>query len=175
MKKSSKRFSRHGLTSAIEFSRSFSSEAETVAFAERLAPACTPTACITLSGDLGAGKSTFARAFIQALCGPVEVTSPTYTLMQEYEALTVHHGGNQTSIIHMDLYRIEHADMLEEIGFAEALSRGITLIEWPEAAEGLLPDSHLALHFTVVGECERHMVGKAGREWYACLKATGVI
>lgn len=95
---------------------------------------------LTLTGDLGAGKTTFARAFIAALPGGkgIEVTSPTFTLLQTYSLRDV-------EVWHYDLYRLEMEDELYELGFEDAFLQAITLIEWPERAGELLPQSHLAL------------------------------
>ncbi|OYW13396.1 MAG: tRNA (adenosine(37)-N6)-threonylcarbamoyltransferase complex ATPase subunit type 1 TsaE [Rhodospirillales bacterium 12-54-5] len=98
---------------------------DTAQLAKRLAATARPGDVFTLSGNLGAGKTAFARCFIQALSAePVEVTSPTFTLLQTYPIP----GGE---IWHYDLYRIEHESALVELGLDDALAH-ITLIEWPE-------------------------------------------
>jgi tRNA threonylcarbamoyladenosine biosynthesis protein TsaE len=106
---------------------------ETKAFAAKLASLAQQGDVFTLQGDLGAGKSEFARAFIKSLAGQdTVVPSPTFTLLEQY---TTPLG----LISHFDLYRIESIDELAELGFDEALILGITLIEWPER----LYDYHL--------------------------------
>ena len=84
---------------------------------------------ITLSGDLGAGKSTFARAFIRHAAGDetIEVPSPTFTLMQSYDL-------PRFRLLHADLYRIANADELAELGFDELREGAVTLLEWPDRA-----------------------------------------
>lgn len=100
---------------------------------------------VTLSGDLGAGKTTFAQFLIQALSPePVEVTSPTFTMLQTYP-VTLAEGSAQ-ELYHYDLYRIEHPSALIELGFEEAFEH-VTLIEWPERAEGMKLPVTLALAF----------------------------
>ena len=121
------------------------SEAGTTALAASLARICATGDCILLHGDLGAGKTTFARGFIQEiLTTPMEVVSPTFTLVQTYP---VRCG----MIWHFDLYRLRGPEELEELGIDEALNSGITLMEWPEIAQDALPRSALvdALDITI--------------------------
>ncbi|MBR1777201.1 MAG: tRNA (adenosine(37)-N6)-threonylcarbamoyltransferase complex ATPase subunit type 1 TsaE [Alphaproteobacteria bacterium] len=102
---------------------------------------------IALSGDLGAGKTVFAKAFIRALTRQDEdVPSPTFTLVQTYEA-----RQNEKELIlwHFDLYRLKTAQEIYETGFEEALADGISLIEWPERAEGLLPKNRLTIQLEI--------------------------
>lgn len=106
------------------------SVSETYALAAILADLACQGDVITLSGELGVGKSEFARAFIQATLRRKEVVpSPTFTLLQQYETPPY-------KISHFDLYRLEDPDELFEIGFEEALHEGVTLIEWPEKLGG---------------------------------------
>lgn len=118
---------------------------ETRRFAERCAALCRPTDVVALGGDLGAGKTTFARAFVNAVAhrngAPEEdVPSPTFTLVQIYEF-------GRESVYHFDLYRIEDAEEVTELGLDEAFADGITLIEWPERLGGFMPADRLDLHF----------------------------
>ena len=104
---------------------------------------------ICLSGPLGAGKSTLARALIRALTTPdEEVPSPTFTLVQTYD-------GAGLSIAHFDLYRLIDPDEAYEIGLDEALEDGAALIEWPERLEGRLPTDRLDLVIEMLGEGRR--------------------
>lgn len=101
-------------------------EAATGRLAVAIAAASRPGDLILLAGDLGAGKTAFARAFIRARAGSaIDVPSPTFTLVQTYDLL----GG---SIWHVDLYRTARADEVRELGLDEALADAIVLIEWPE-------------------------------------------
>jgi tRNA threonylcarbamoyl adenosine modification protein YjeE len=103
---------------------------------------------VTLSGDLGAGKTTFAQFLIQGLSPePVEVTSPTFTLLQTYPVTLA--DGSAQELYHYDLYRIEHPSALIELGFEEAFEH-VTLIEWPERAEGMKLPVTLALAFLLM-------------------------
>jgi tRNA threonylcarbamoyl adenosine modification protein YjeE len=104
----------------------------TDALAARIAAGLRPGDCIALKGDLGAGKTTLARAILRRLGVAEHVPSPTFMLMQSYETA-------KGSVFHFDLYRVENAGELEELGFDEALGNGIVLVEWPERAGDLLP------------------------------------
>ena len=103
-----------------------------------------PGDLITLSGDLGAGKTTFARALIRHLAGDdtVEVPSPTFTLMQAY-ALP------RFTLTHADLYRLSGPAELAELGFDELSEGGVTLLEWPDRAAGFLPADRLDVALTL--------------------------
>src|SRR5882757_6145504 len=112
-------------------------EAATADLARRLAPRLKVGDLVALHGDLGAGKTAFARALIRALVGAdEEVPSPTFTLVQTYSAPV-------GQIFHFDLYRIVSPDELTEIGWDETLADGLTLVEWPGRAGTLLPVSRI--------------------------------
>ena len=119
------------------------SERRVVFLAELLALALRPGDLVALSGDLGAGKSTFARALVRAaLDDPgAEVPSPTFSLVQSYRTA-------RFEIAHLDLYRLAGPHDLAELGIDEALSRGVALLEWPERAEQALPEPALTIVFS---------------------------
>ena len=111
-------------------------EAATAALAARVAPWIKPGDLIALSGDLGAAKTTFARALIRSLTGDpaLEAPSPTFTLMQTYD-------GPGYPIVHADFYRIRRPDELLNLGWDEATEGALTLVEWPDrAGDSLNPD-----------------------------------
>ncbi|MDX2144120.1 MAG: tRNA (adenosine(37)-N6)-threonylcarbamoyltransferase complex ATPase subunit type 1 TsaE [Rhodospirillaceae bacterium] len=121
------------------------SERETMALAGAVARVAKTGDVIALSGDLGAGKTTFARGFIRALAGQdTEVPSPTFTLVQSYDT-------PRGPIWHFDLYRLTRADETLELGLEEALVQGISLIEWPERLGGLLPQQSLTISLQAAG------------------------
>ncbi|PDT83581.1 tRNA (adenosine(37)-N6)-threonylcarbamoyltransferase complex ATPase subunit type 1 TsaE [Sinorhizobium sp. BJ1] len=124
-------------------------EAATIELGEDLALALKKGDCVGLSGDLGAGKSTIARAFLRAMADDdsLEVPSPTFTLVQAYDL--------RIPVAHFDLYRLADASELDELGFDEALSEGICLVEWPEKAEEALPAQRITLSFTHESEGRR--------------------
>ena len=98
---------------------------------------------ICLSGPLGAGKSTLARALVRALTTPDEdVPSPTFTIVQFYEAAAF-------PLAHFDLYRLTSPDEACEIGLDEALDEGAVLIEWPQRLEGRLPPDRLDIEISL--------------------------
>ena len=103
-----------------------------------------PGDLVTLSGDLGAGKTTFARMLIRHLAGDdaIEVPSPTFTLMQTYEL-------PRFPLVHADLYRVTGAAELAELGFDDLHEGAVTLLEWPDRAAGFLPPDRLDIAFTL--------------------------
>jgi tRNA threonylcarbamoyladenosine biosynthesis protein TsaE len=124
--------------------------AATERLAAIIAAEARPGDAILLSGDLGAGKTHFARAFINALSDAVEeVPSPTFTLVQSYAASV---AGRPVEIMHFDLYRLKSADETVELGIEEAFADGISLVEWPDRLGSLTPKRHLALHLEIVSD-----------------------
>ncbi len=144
--------------------------AATSSLADRIAGRARAGDFIGLSGDLGAGKTEFARAFIharqRAARQPLEeVPSPTFTLVQVYELADV-------PIWHFDLYRVTRVAEVEELGLEEALSGGIALVEWPDRLGSLLPPERLDLLLHPRSEpdgrtAELHGYGEPGRRFLA--------
>ena len=115
-------------------------EAETAALAARIAALAELGDVIALAGELGAGKTSFARAFIRARGGSEEVPSPTFTLAQAYEL-------GEVTVWHFDFYRLRHPDEAWELAIEDAFRDGISLIEWPERLGALMPPRRL--HITL--------------------------
>jgi len=109
-----------------------SREEETKTLAEKFASMAKKGDIFALYGTLGVGKSTFSRYFIQYLSDVKDVPSPTFTLVQTYETTSF-------DIYHYDLYRIKSSDEAYELDIEEAFYSGVSLIEWPEKIESLLP------------------------------------
>ena len=109
-----------------------SNEKATIRLGEILATFAQKGDVFALFGTLGMGKSVLARAFVQKLTQAEEVPSPTFTLVQSYEA-------PDFEIYHFDLYRLKSPEEIFEIGVEEALYDGVSLIEWPERMGGYLP------------------------------------
>jgi len=111
---------------------------------------------VCLTGPLGAGKSTLARALIRALTSPEEeVPSPTFTLVQFYETAAF-------PLAHFDLYRLSDPDEAYEIGLDEALDDGVALIEWPQRLEGRLPATRLDIDIALDGDARRAVIVRHG-------------
>lgn len=108
---------------------------------------------IALYGDLGMGKTVFSRAFIRTLSDneALEVPSPTFTLVQTYDCA-------KGAIYHFDCYRLEDPDEIYELGWEDALSDAIVLIEWPERIAGLLPAIRLDISLSSVENEPDHRI-----------------
>lgn len=115
-------------------------EAALASLAEDVAAVLAPGDVVALSGDLGMGKSVFARAALRALADDpdLDVPSPTFTIAQGYDL-------PRFPVLHADLYRLSGADDLTEIGFDAAMRSGVVLVEWPERAPEALPDDSLVV------------------------------
>ena len=111
--------------------------------AERVALKLAPGDVVALHGDLGAGKTTFARALIRAVLADAtaEIPSPTFSLVQTYPSARL-------ELMHLDLYRIGHEDELFELGLDDHLATGAALIEWPERAPGFRAPNRLDIHLS---------------------------
>lgn len=135
--------------SALDFE--LSSPDETAALAAKIGPLLKPGDVLLLEGEIGAGKTHFARALIQAML-PVQedVPSPTFTLVQIYDT-------QKGEIWHADLYRLSQGDEIIELGLAEAFEDAICLVEWPERLAALTPNSSLLLRFRIAGGSTRRL------------------
>ncbi len=115
------------------------SREETIKFAADMAAKAEPGEVFTLTGDLGVGKTVFAKGFAKGLGVTEPVTSPTFTIVQEYLS-------GRLPFYHFDVYRIGDPDEMEETGFYDYLDRsGVVLIEWAELIEDILPSPRTAI------------------------------
>jgi tRNA threonylcarbamoyladenosine biosynthesis protein TsaE len=136
---------------------------------ERLANSMPPTAVVFLRGDLGAGKSSIARAMLRRLgvAGPIK--SPTYSLVERYSL-------EQGEAVHLDLYRIAETAELEFLGLDDLATQArLWLVEWPERGDSAVPGPDIEIGLTVSGtgrQAELHGVTGPGRDWLARLSKT---
>jgi len=156
MSKDSQRFERTLALTGLE---------ATQALGARIAASLKVGDAVALQGDLGAGKTTLARAILQALGVTEEVPSPTFTLVQCYET-------PKLNVRHYDLYRIESPSDVEELGLEEALDDGAALIEWPERALAWLPQDRLHVSLSLSNGARRAVVSGPPR-WQAPLTEPG--
>ena len=137
--------------------------------ARALALRLSPGDVVLLEGDVGAGKTHFARGVIQALLHtPEDIPSPTYTLVQTY-------NGSSGEIWHADLYRLSDVSELEELGMTAAFDDAICLVEWPDRLGPVRPQTALTIEFKAPGQDEhRDLTFRwAAPEW--CGKLKGVV
>lgn len=127
---------------------------ETEALAARIAGGTKPGAIILLRGDLGAGKTAFTRGFARGLGIQDPVSSPTFTIVQEYPF------GGKKMLYHMDLYRISNSDAALAFGIDDFLfdKNAISLIEWPERAEDLYPADAINIEIEHTPEETRRII-----------------
>ena len=123
---------------------------ETVAFGKHLGQIAQPGDIFTLSGDLGAGKTTLTQSIGKGLQVPPEyyITSPTFSLLHEFPG--------RIPLYHMDLYRIGSVEEIEELGLEDYLyGDGLSVIEWPDRLDDLMPESRLDISLCSTGENSR--------------------
>ena len=129
-----------------------STAAQTAQLATQLAAMLAPGDVILLQGDVGAGKTHFARAAITSLLPlPEDIPSPTFTLVQTYD-------GRNAAIWHSDLYRLTSTLEIEELGLTEAFDDAICFVEWPDRLGELTPIDALTLTFRAMTEAEERQV-----------------
>lgn len=128
------------------------SEEQTHELAKKLALSITSPVVIDLVGEMGSGKTTFCKGFVKGLGFDGLVSSPTFTILNEYK-------GKVFDVFHFDFYRIEDPDELQELGFEEYFDpdalKGVTLVEWSERGKWLLPKRFLRILITKQSDTER--------------------
>ena len=128
-------------------------EPELREWGENLGRSIHPPLLITLTGELGAGKTTLAQAICLGYGVEEPITSPTYSLVQEYSA-------PHSAVFHIDLYRVESPDQLTNLGWNDIMvARALILVEWPERAGARLPEDHLPIDIDyIVGDATRRIL-----------------
>jgi len=136
------------------------SREDTMNFASKLATFISPGDIITLEGDLGVGKTTFTKGLAIGLEIERNITSPTFTIIKEYNGIM--------PLYHMDAYRLEFSD--EDIGFDEYFyGQGVTVVEWAKFIEDFLPDKRLNISMEVKNESSRKIVCVADDTHYEAI------
>ena len=128
-------------------------------FGALIAAAVRPGDVITLSGPLGAGKTSIARGLLAALGLEEDAPSPTFAIVQPYAP-----PETRLPVMHVDLYRIEYTEELDELGLDEAREESVLLIEWPERAPGRWPDA-LALTLDFAPDGGRRLTATVPAAW----------
>jgi len=136
---------------------SCSNEAQLLAIGCQLGKLLKVGDVVTLSGDLGAGKTTLVRGLIQGILPNEEVPSPTYTLVQSYDLPNF-------ELWHCDLYRLKHPDEVFELGLVDVLDDVVSLIEWPDKMGEHLPQNTLPVHIEFVKDGRDVIFGQAWSE-----------
>lgn len=130
-------------------------EEETIAVAKAIAKTIFPPAVISLVGDLGAGKTTFTKGLGQAYEIDEFITSPTFTILNEYK-------DGQTKLYHFDMYRLSGLDEAAETGFLEYFDLntldGITVVEWASNTPGILPKTHYEISIEKLDEEDKRKI-----------------
>ena len=130
------------------------------AFGRRIAGHLRPGDVLALSGGLGAGKTTLARGILRGLGFPGEAPSPTFAIVQGYEP-----PETRLPLAHVDLYRLEDAGEIEELGLGDWLDGGALIVEWPDRLGGLYADIALAIQIAVAADGARTLTVAVPGAW----------
>lgn len=139
------------MSSLCRKSLTLSSLEKTIELGRHFGSKALPGDIITLSGDLGAGKTTLTQAIGQGMGVPGDcyITSPTFSLLHEYPA--------RIPLYHMDLYRLGGEEEFIDLGFEEYLyGNGLSVIEWPDRLSSAMPESRLHIELTIINDTSRH-------------------
>ncbi len=147
---------RHIVPSMAGRSRIVLTESELRAWGEKLGAACDAPLVIALSGELGTGKTTMAQAICRGYGVTEEVTSPTYALVHQYTS-------PKSPVYHIDLYRLDAAEQLTNLGWDDIIvSRSLIIVEWPDRAGARLPSDHLPIDLEYAPGDDAHRILLAG-------------
>ena len=134
----------------------------------RMAQLVEPGDFLALDGDLGAGKTLFTQGMAEGLGVTDDISSPTFTIIHEYES-------GRLPLYHMDVYRLKHPEEMYDLGYEEYFyGEGVTVVEWAQIIEPLLPDEYLAMEIAVVPEGrELRLVAHGARYEHLIEELTG--
>jgi tRNA threonylcarbamoyladenosine biosynthesis protein TsaE len=134
--------------------------ADTRSIGEALSSLLLPDDAIALTGELGAGKTTFVQGVARGLGFEGAVVSPTFTLVREYR-------GGRLPVVHADVYRLDRVQDVVDLALEEEAEGGVLLVEWGDAVEALLPEGHLVVELTVPGTGQERAVSVVayGEQW----------
>lgn len=133
------------------------SEAETEAIGEKFAQGLVGGTVVAMYGDLGAGKTAFVRGMARGMGLSCRVSSPTFTIVNEYEG--------ERELIHFDMYRLESSDELFDIGWEDYLNRGaVCAVEWSEKVEDAFYGDETIVRIEKLGDTERRITIEGGRD-----------
>ena len=127
-------------------------EEDTINLAKKLAPSLRSGDVVALFGELGVGKTFFTKHLCKFLDVTENVSSPSYVLMNEY--------SGKFPIFHFDFFRLDSKDELLELGLYDIFDKGLTIIEWPEIAENLLPEKTIRIEFLFAGSSRKARIVK---------------
>lgn len=132
------------------------SESELDEWGEELGRSSVPPLVITLTGELGVGKTTLAKAICRGYGVSEDITSPTYALVHQYSA-------DRSPVFHIDLYRLDSRDQLTNLAWDDILAtRALVIVEWPERAEDRIPENHLPIDLSYVPDDPSRRILLAG-------------
>lgn len=142
----------------MEYKLTIKNELETIELAQNIESEKFPNMVICLNGELGSGKTVFTKAFASSMEIKESVTSPTFSIIKEYEE-------GELALYHMDVYRLD--GVTDGVGIEEYFNKGgITIIEWADTIKDILPENRLDIKFTVTGENKRTLTIVAhGKEY----------
>lgn len=135
-------------------------EKETTRFVESLVPCAEGATLITLSGELGAGKTAFVKGVAKALGVTNRVTSPTFVLEKIYRLPSISDENKFKSLVHIDAYRLENGSALSALGFDELMSnpKNLILLEWPEQVSDALPKPSIRIEIKILPDESRNIL-----------------
>lgn len=142
----------------MEYKITLRDESETIELAQNIESEKFFNMVICLNGDLGSGKTVFAKGFASAMGIDEVITSPTFNIVKEYTS-------GEMPLFHMDVYRLDDTDV--EIDFAEYfVKKGVTIIEWSDMIKDVLPEERLEINFKIIGENTRLVIIKPNGKRY---------